>query len=539
MGEHPDTQAGVLHAVDPRPISLGAAGAPAAQRTLTHFDESGAILGLATIAIDRSDRKHVEAALRESEAQLRAATELVGLSSYSWDPRTDELRWDAKLKAMWGLPADAQVTAAIWKNAIHPDDQPKVDAAVTHCLDPAGDGVYSVEYRVIGITDGVERWVATHGRTVFERGKPVWFYGAVLDVTKSKKVQDALAANEKRFRYFAEYSTNMLWILNVDRMEFEYRSPAFERIWQKPIDLDRPQFSLCLETVYPEDLDATKSAFACALKGECIICEYRILRPDRSIRWIRDSFFPMQDDSGEIHRIAGIAEDVTRHDTTLVYLIEADASRRHIRHKVLQHAGYNVHDFSSPRDFVRSAPTLVRSCTIAGLASLEINGQLLPQALKVLGLDFPVVVVAEGAVEVDVAVKVMRAGAVDFLGPEKDDDALLTATAIANENLNKTANLRSIDQSAREMLTKLSSREREVLELLLAGGTNKSIGRQLGLSPRTIEVHRAHVMQCLDARSLPEAIRVAIAGGFTEHADHDQTDRPQRGARDARETSRS
>ena len=187
-----------------------------------------------------------------------------------------------------------------------------------------GTGVYSVEYRVIGITDKVERWVATHGRTVFEHSKPVWFYGAVLDVTKSKKVQDALAANEKRFRYFAENSTNMLWILNVDRMEFEYRSLAFERIWQTPIDLDRPEFSLCLETVYPEDLDATKSAVACALKGECIICEYRILRPDRSIRWIRNSLFPMQDDSGAIHRIAGIAEDVTRHDLTLVYLIEVD-----------------------------------------------------------------------------------------------------------------------------------------------------------------------------------------------------------------------
>ena len=206
---------------------------------------------------------------------------------------------------------------------------------------------------------------------------------------------------------------------------------------------------------------------------------------------------------------------------------------------MLRQAGYNVHDFSSPRDFVRSAPTLVRSCTIAGLGSLEINGQLLPQALKALGLDFPVVVVAESPVEVDVAVKVMRAGAVDFLGPEKDDDALLAALAIANESLNKAADLRSIDQNAREMLTKLSSREREVLELLLAGGTNKSIGRQLGLSPRTIEVHRAHVMQCLDARSLPEAIRVAIAGGFNECADRNQTDRRQRRSLEPGKTIRS
>ena len=501
---------------------------PTVQRTYSHFDENGGFLGLATIAIDISEQKRVEAALRQSEAQLRAATELVGLSSYSWDPRTDELRWDARLKAMWGLPADALVTAQIWMDAIHPDDQARVNVAVAQCLDPAGDGVYSIEYRVIGITDGVERWVSTYGRAIFEHSTPVWFYGAVLDVTKCKRAQDALAANESRFRYFAENSTNMLWILNVDRMEFEYRSPAFERIWQKPIDPDCPQFSLCLDTVYPEDLDATKAAVEGALKGECMVCEYRILRPDRSMRWIRNSFFPMQDDTGEIHRIAGIAEDVTRHDATLVYLVEIDNGRRQALHNVLQHAGYNVHDFSSPRDFVRLAPTLVRSCIIAGLGSLEINGQLLPQALKALGLEMPVVVVADSDVEVDVAVKVMRAGAVDFLGPEKDADALLAATAIATENLDAEPDLRPTDHHAREKLAKLSSRECEVLELLLAGGTNKTIGRQLGLSPRTIEVHRAHVMQSLDADNLPEAIRTAIAGGFHSTPKCDQAHRRRR-----------
>lgn len=501
---------------------------PTIQRTYSHFDDNGAFLGLATIAIDISEQKRIEAALRQSEAQLRAATELVGLSSYTWDPQTDELQWDARLKAMWGLPADAEVTAQIWRNAIHPDDLSRVDTAVSHCLDPTGDGVYSVEYRVIGITDGVERWVSTYGRTVFESSKPVCFYGAVLDVTKAKRAQDALAANESRFRYFAENSTNMLWILNVDRMEFEYRSPAFERIWQKPIDPDRPQFSLCLDTVYPEDLDATKSAVEGALKGECMICEYRILRPDRSMRWIRNSFFPMQDENGEIHRIAGIAEDVTRHDATLVYLVETDSGCRRTIHETLQQGGYNVHDFSSARDFVRLAPTLGPSCIIAGLGSLEINGQLLPQALKALGLEMPVVVVADSDVDVNVAVRVMRAGAVDFLGPDRDADALLAATAIANEKLDADPDLRPTDNDAREKLSKLSAREREVLELLLAGGTNKTIGRQLGLSPRTIEVHRAHVMQSLDADSLPEAIRIAIAGGFHSMPKCEQANRKRK-----------
>ena len=178
--------------------------------------------------------KRTEQALRESEARLQSAIDLVGLSPYTWDPVTGALDWDARLKAMWGLPPDAHVDEEVFLSGIHPEDRPRVEAAIAQCSDPAGPGIYAIEYRVIGIGDGIERWVSTQGRTTFEHGRPVAFIGAALDITERKRAEAALRESEERFRQFAENSSNTLWILNFETMNLEYLSPAFEAVWGEP-----------------------------------------------------------------------------------------------------------------------------------------------------------------------------------------------------------------------------------------------------------------------------------------------------------------
>jgi PAS domain S-box-containing protein len=129
--------------------------------------------------------------LRESEARLEAAVDLVKLGRYSWDPRTNELRWDHTLRAMWGLSADAPVDYEVWRAGVHPDDLVRVETAIRQCTDPRGDGVYDIEYRVVG-KDGKERWIATRGRTNFKNEKAVSFYGVALDITTRKDIERAL-----------------------------------------------------------------------------------------------------------------------------------------------------------------------------------------------------------------------------------------------------------------------------------------------------------------------------------------------------------
>ena len=100
-----------------------------------------------------------------SEARGRVAVDLADLSPFTWDPATGAVNWDARLKAIWGLPPDAPVDLIAWRSAVHPNDRHRVEEALAQCRDPAGDGVYSIEHRVIGLGDGVERRIAMRGRT--------------------------------------------------------------------------------------------------------------------------------------------------------------------------------------------------------------------------------------------------------------------------------------------------------------------------------------------------------------------------------------
>jgi PAS domain S-box-containing protein len=155
-------------------------------------NENGEITGGISLFDNVDERKRAAQRLRESEARLKAAINLVKLGLYAWNPKTDELEWDDMLRAMWGLPADASVDYATWLSGVHPEDIARVEAALRRCADPRGDGVYDIEYRVIRKSDGVERWIATRGQTRFENQEPVSFHGVALDITDRKLIEKAL-----------------------------------------------------------------------------------------------------------------------------------------------------------------------------------------------------------------------------------------------------------------------------------------------------------------------------------------------------------
>jgi PAS domain S-box-containing protein len=191
---------------------------------------AGEFVGAVAIMEGVDDEKRAEQRLRKSEARLQAAVDLLKLGCYSWNPQTNELEWDATLKAMWGLPPYAPVDYDTWRAAVHPDDLARVEAAIAKCIDPRLDGIYDIEYRVIGINDGVERWIATRGQTLFENDKPVSFYGVALDVTARKHIESALERRVETRTRELEEANRQLRSQIEQRRTAEYAVQQLQRL---------------------------------------------------------------------------------------------------------------------------------------------------------------------------------------------------------------------------------------------------------------------------------------------------------------------
>lgn len=197
-----------------------------------------------------------------------------------------------------------------------------------------------------------------------------------------------------------------------------------------------------------------------------------------------------------------------------VYIVDDDGAVRDSLKILLESAGYAVRSFASGHDVLDQVPSLAPGCLIADVRMPEIDGLTLQSRLAELQIDLPVVVIT-GHGDVAMAVRAMKAGAVDFVEKPFSEEAILESVRLALSRLGE----RPVkDEAAAKRLALLSPREREVLEGLVAGLPNKTIAYDLAISPRTVEIHRARVMDKTQARSLPELVRIALAAGIQPKA---------------------
>jgi PAS domain S-box-containing protein len=471
------------------------------------------------VSRDTSERRAVEEELKKSAARLRAATELVGLGIYSWDPLTSALDWDERLRAMWGLPADAPVDIHVFEAGIHPDDLARVHDAIAACVEPAGDGNYKVEYRVIGRDDSVTRHIATSGQTTFMNGRAVGFIGAAIDVTEQRRTEAAIRASEAQFRSFAEHSSNLIWIGDPTAERILYRSAAFERIWGVPCPEAPVTLAEWMNDVHPDDRQQVQRALAMVKAGEVAQCEFRIIRPtDGAVRWLRDTSFPIRDEHGAVTRMGGITEDLTQEDGRQVYVVSTRAAEARRLASLIRRLGYSARTFESASAFLDIAPVLAPGCVLVDLRKVKDEGLSIPRELKARSITLPTIALDAPAADVASAVAAMKAGAIDYV-TVADEKSLRATLANAMAECHGAARPTTRDENAIARLARLTPREREVLAGLVEGGTNKTIGQELGISPRTVELHRAHVMNRLNASSLTELLQIAFAAGLAPPSD--------------------
>jgi FixJ family two-component response regulator len=153
-------------------------------------------------------------------------------------------------------------------------------------------------------------------------------------------------------------------------------------------------------------------------------------------------------------------------------------------------------------------------CVVLNLCAPGAGGLMVPRELKARGISLPVIIVGGDHGDVRTAVQAMRAGAMDWLEVPWKEEVLLAAITAALTHVQEVAKADQVAELARTRIAVMSVREREVLAGLMAGETNKAIAKRLGISPRTVEIHRAHVMEQLGVRTLSEAVLLAAAAGL-------------------------
>ena len=193
----------------------------------------------------------------------------------------------------------------------------------------------------------------------------------------------------------------------------------------------------------------------------------------------------------------------------VIHVIDDDAIIRDSVALVLARNGYCVQTHDSAPEFLDRVDPDSTACVITDVCMPEMSGIELLAKLKDRGLVFPVIIITANA-DVPLAVEAIKRGAFDFIEKPFDDEGLLAALRDALIQNGGTED-RKRDVAVMAKLESLTDRENEVLACLLKGSPNKIIAYELGISPRTVEVHRANIMHKMKASSLAELVRMSVS----------------------------
>ncbi len=264
--------------------------------------------------------RNSELSLRASEERLRQAVRVSGLGIFDHDIRTDVLQWSPQLRQMYAFGPDEPVSVSVVLDSVHPEDRARIAAAMERTHDPAGDGSYAVEHRIIR-RDGSIRWLTRRAQTFFE-GKgaerhPVRTVGAVLDVTDRVRAEEALYQNRLILAQAGQLAHLGAWDIEFVNLEDVNANPLHwsEEVYRifgyEPGGVEVSS-KLFHSRVHPDDRQRVADAIAQAIaEKRTYTVEHRILRPDGSERSVVEHAQINFDGQGRPLRMVGAVQDVT------------------------------------------------------------------------------------------------------------------------------------------------------------------------------------------------------------------------------------
>jgi PAS domain S-box-containing protein len=303
------------------------------------LDDAGQPKLLLGIVDDITERKRAERALRQAEERFGLAADSTGLGLWDWNVLTSEVWRHPRWSHMLGYePEEVRGHVCMWREFCHPDDWEAAHAKLTaHMEGDAPD--YAAEYRMRK-KDGTWLWVTCRGK-VIERdglGGPVRMIGYIQDITGRRQAEDAMRESEERFRQLAENIRQVFWMATADLERLIYISPAYEEIWGKSRDSLYRDPRSWMDSIHSDDQPRAKAGAETMAKGGSLDVEYRVVRPDGTVRWMRDRSYPMSGGEGAA-LVCGIAEDITEiklaEQEKLTHAIhQRDALVREVHHRI-------------------------------------------------------------------------------------------------------------------------------------------------------------------------------------------------------------
>ncbi|CAN7381670.1 response regulator FixJ [Phenylobacterium sp. LjRoot225] len=194
-------------------------------------------------------------------------------------------------------------------------------------------------------------------------------------------------------------------------------------------------------------------------------------------------------------------------EAVAIHVIDDDVIIRELLSALLSAADYDVQTYESPRSFLERLPTLASGCILTDVRMPDMTGLQLLQHIRARLKDFPTIVLTAHA-DVPLAVEALKSGALDLIEKPIDSIALLKAVREAVQSLSRTVEENQRKAQCAHRISALTARERDVLRGLVAGWSNKVIGRELEISPRTVENYRANLMVKMQASSLSELVQM-------------------------------
>lgn len=319
------------------------------------WDETGTIVAAIATFFDITERKQTEQILadynqtletqvHEQTVELNQAQRLAHLGNWSFDVDSQKISWSDEVFRIYGRdPSQGEPSYEQLLQQIYPDDvalfQHHVEAAITEGKS------YEHEQRIFR-SDCSMRYVLGKGEAVFNSsGQVIQLFGTVQDISQRKLAEEQLRESEEKFRQLAENIHQVFFLTDAQSHQILYVSPAFEQIWGIPVSRLYENPDIWMTSIHPDDRDRVAANLPSLIETGQINHEYRIIRSDGEIRWIWARLFPVADESGQIYRFVGFAEDISDRKLIEEQLRESEEKFRQLAENIqdvffiLSHSG--------------------------------------------------------------------------------------------------------------------------------------------------------------------------------------------------------